>query len=464
MTTLMANVSLSAEQLAALTAIVGTERLTTSSADLHLHARDQSFHSPHPPAVVLMPETTEQVSQILRYANAHRLPVTAWGVGTSLEGNSIAVHGGIMLDFGQMNKILEVRPADFQVDVQPGITRIELNKALARHGLFFTPEPGANATIGGMIATNAAGIKTIKYGATRENVLRLEVVKADGEIITVGTRARKNSSGYSLLHLFIGSEGTLGIITQATLRLAPIPSEYSAVLAAFEGVDQAMQAVVEIVGAGLEPTALEFVDKETVAALNQDKGMNFVVAPSVIMEFIGSGEGEQLQLALDICREAGATQFEAARGTEARNKLWEVRHHTYESLVRLHPNKAQKIIDVCVPLSRYPELVLHSDKVLREHGLIGYKFGHAGDGNLHINVVHTPDDAAELAQVEKANDEIVRFGLSLEGTITGEHGVGIGKRKFMAAQHGPAYDVMRQIKQLFDPNGILNPGKIFTET
>jgi D-lactate dehydrogenase (cytochrome) len=455
--------TLSAEHLTFFENLLGAERLSTRRADLELHARDQSFHVPHPPDVILLPETTAEVSAILRYANANRLPVTAWGVGTSLEGNSIAVRGGIMLDFARMAQLLEVRPEDFQADVQPGMTRVELNKALARYGLFFTPEPGANATIGGMIATNAAGIKTIKYGATRENVLALEVVKADGEVLNVGTRARKNSAGYSLLHLFIGSEGTLGIITRATLKLAPIPSAYSAVLAAFSNVESAIRAVVEIVGAGLEPTALEFVDKETVNALNQDKGTHFTVAPTVIMEFIGEGESEQLQLALALCRENGATHFESAQGTEARNKLWEVRHHTYESLVRVHPNKAQKIIDVAVPISRYPEIVLYADAALREHNLIGYKFGHAGDGNLHINVIHTPGDEAELARVEAANDQIVRRAIMLGGTATGEHGVGIGKRKFMAAQYGAAYDLMRQIKNLFDPNGILNPGKIFTD-
>lgn len=455
--------TLSAEHLTFFENLLGADRLSTRRADLELHARDQSFHTPRPPDVILLPETTVEVSAILRYANANRLPVTAWGVGTSLEGNSIAVRGGIMLDFARMAQLLEVRPDDFQADVQPGMTRLELNKALSRYGLFFTPEPGANATIGGMIATNAAGIKTIKYGATRENVLALEVVKADGEVLQVGTRARKNSAGYSLLHLFIGSEGTLGIITRATLKLAPIPSEYSAVLAAFPSVESAISAVVDIVAAGLEPTALEFVDKETVNALNQDKGTQFVVAPTVIMEFIGSGEGEQLQLALELCRENGATHFEAAQGTEARNKLWEVRHHTYESLVRVHPNKAQKIIDVAVPISRYPEIVLYADTALREHNLIGYKFGHAGDGNLHINVIHTPNDEAELARVEAANDQIVRRAILLGGTATGEHGVGIGKRKFMAAQYGTAYDLMRQIKNLFDPNGILNPGKIFTD-
>lgn len=441
------------------TDLLGPERVSGRSADLELHARDQSFHEKHPPDIILWPETSAEVSQILRYANEYRIPVTAWGMGTSLEGNSIAVVGGIMLDFGRMNRILDVRAEDFQVDVQPGVTRLELNKALARYGLFFTPEPGANATIGGMIANNAAGIKTIRYGATRENVMRLEVVLASGETLTVGTRARKNSSGYALLHLFVGSEGTLGIITQATLKLAPVPADFSAVIASFETVEQAMRTVVDIVGAGLEPLALEYVDRETMNALNTDKGLSWVVAPTVIMEFAGSGEG--LELALDICRENGATNFQGARGTEERNRLWEVRHHTYESLVRLHPGHAQKIIDVAVPLSRYPEMVLFAEEVLQKHNLLGYKFGHAGDGNLHINVIHEPGNAAQLDIVERANDLIVERALALEGTATGEHGVGIGKRKFMMKQHGMSLEVMRAIKHTLDPNGILNPGKIF---
>jgi len=441
--------------------LLGAERTSAKQADLNLHERDQSFHHPHPPELILWPETAEEVRQIVRYANEHRIPITPWGVGTSLEGNSIAVQGGIMIDFLRMNRILNIRAEDFQVDVQPGVTRVELNQALARYGLFFTPEPGANATIGGMIANNASGIKTIKYGATKDNVMRMEVVLANGDSMHVGTRARKDSSGYDLLHLFIGSEGTLGIITEATLKLEPIPAAFSAVLASFEGIEPAMRSVVEIVGAGLDPLALEFIDKETIRALNADKGMNFVEAPSLIIEFAGEGDGEELQMALDICRDNQATHFEAARGTEARNKLWEVRHHTYESLLRQHKNMAQKIMDVAVPLSHYPELVAFATEVLEEYKLIGYKFGHAGDGNLHINIVHDPNVPEQLEVVEHANSLIVRRAIELEGTATGEHGVGIGKRKFMDQQHGPALTVMRQIKDLLDPRGILNPGKIF---
>jgi D-lactate dehydrogenase (cytochrome) len=450
-----------AQHVAHLTALLDTERVSTRSADLDLHARDQSFHTACLPEVVIWPETTGEISQVLRFANENHIPVVPWGAGTSLEGNPIAVHGGIMIDFGRMNRIVKIRAEDFQVDVQPGVTRVDLNKALARYGLFFAPDPGANASIGGMIGNNASGIKTIKYGATKDNVMRLEVVQANGNVIHLGTRARKDSSGYDLLHLFIGSEGTLGLVTEATLKIAPLPANFSATLAAFEGIEPAMRAVVDIVGAGLSPSALEFLDAETVRALKADKGLSLVEAPTLIVEFNGASDDEGLVEAEEICRESGAIHFEAASGLEARNRLWEARHHTYESLVRQHPNQSQLIMDVCVPLSRYPELVLYADEVLTGHQLLGYKFGHAGDGNLHINVVYDPDSAPHLERVQAANALIVERAIELDGTATGEHGVGIGKRKFITRQHGPALDVMRQIKDLLDPNGILNPGKIF---
>jgi D-lactate dehydrogenase (cytochrome) len=449
------------QHVAELTAMLGGERVSVKNADLELHARDQSFHAAHPPDVVIWPETVEEVSTVLRFANAERIPIIAWGAGTSLEGNPLAVYGGIVMDFGRMNKIVNVRAEDFQVDVQPGVTRIDLNKALARYGLFFAPDPGANASIGGMIGNNASGIKTIRYGATKDNVMRLEVVKADGEVIHVGTRARKDSSGYDLLHLFVGSEGTLGVVTEATLKLAPLPANFSATLAAFKTIAEAMQAVVDIVGMGLSPSALEFLDVETVQLLNRDKALNLVEAPTLIVEFNGNSDDEGLVAAKEICTEAGAINFEAASGLEARNRLWEARHHTYESIVRQHPNEAQLILDVCVPLSRYPELMLFVDEVLTEHQLVGYKFGHAGDGNLHTNICYDPSSPLSLEKVQAVNALIVQRGIEMEGTATGEHGVGIGKRKYVVQQHGPALEVMRQIKSLLDPNWILNPGKIF---
>jgi D-lactate dehydrogenase (cytochrome) len=452
---------LNADHVRDLRLLMNAERVSTRDADLNLHARDQSFHIAAPPEAVIWPESTEEVSQVLRYANEAHIPVTAWGAGTSLEGNPLAVQGGIVMSLARMNRIVAVRAEDFQVDVQPGVTRLELNKVLARQGLFFPPDPGADASIGGMIGNNSSGIKTIKYGATKDNVMRLEAVLANGDILKVGSRARKDSSGYDLLHLFIGSEGTLGIVTEATLKLAPVPANFSAMLAAFEHVEAAMSAVVEIVGAGLEPSALEFVDKETIHALNIDKKMDMLEAPSLLMEFNGTSDDQGLAEALAICKDNGAMNFKSASGLDERNRLWEARHHTYETLLRMHPGKAQLIMDVAVPLSRYPAIVAYADDVLAEHRLVGYKFGHAGDGNLHVNILYDPASAAELEVVEAANALIVNRAIELDGTATGEHGIGIGKRQFMRKQHGAALDLMQQIKGLLDPNGILNPGKLF---
>jgi D-lactate dehydrogenase (cytochrome) len=449
------------EHVEFLKTLLGTDSVSTRGADLDQHARDQSFHKAAPPEVVVWVETTQDVAALLKFANETCIPVTGWGAGSSLEGNPMAVHGGIMVNFQRMNRILDIRAEDFQVDVQPGVTRIELNKALSRYGLFFAPDPGANATIGGMIANNSSGVKTIKYGATKDNVMRLEVVKADGEVIRTGTRARKDSSGYDLLHLFIGSEGTLGLVTEATLKLAPLPANFSAVLAAFSSVGQAIQTVVDIVGAGLDPSALEFIDTETITAIKLDKGLDVVEAPTVLMEFNGDSDLSGLQDALEICRENGAHDIKTARGLEERNRLWEARHHTYETLVRRHPDRSQLIMDVAVPISKYPELVLFADEVLRSEEMLGYKFGHAGDGNLHINVIYNPDDADDLASLQVINSKIVERAIAMDGTATGEHGVGIGKRKYIVQQHGAALETMRAIKNLLDPRWILNPGKIF---
>jgi len=452
---------ITADHVAALTATLDAERVSQRAADLNLHARDQSFHHEQLPEVIVWPETTQEVSAIMRYANEALIPVTPWGAGTSLEGNPIAVQGGIMMDFTRMNKIVQIRPEDFQVDVQPGVTRIELNKALARYGLFFAIDPGANATIGGMVANNSSGIKTIKYGATKDSVMQLEVVQANGNVIKVGSRARKDSSGYDLLHLFVGSEGTLGIVTEATLKLAPLPANFSAVLASFGNLEQALRSAVDIMGAGLSPSALEFLDTETVQVLKKDKGLTMPDAPTLIVEFNGASDDEGLVEAQEICTENGAINFQAAAGLEARNKLWEARHHTYESILHQHPGMFKAIVDVCVPLSRYPEMMLYANDVLLEHNLLGYKFGHAGDGNLHINIMFDPASQEMKDRVDAVNSLIVYHAIELGGTATGEHGVGIGKRKYITKQHGPALDVMRQIKDLFDPNGILNPGKIF---
>ena len=442
--------------------IVGPDRVSTTQADRAHHGRDQSSHPAALPDVVVWPQTTAEVSQIVGYANKRGLPVVAWGAGTSLEGNPIPVQGGLVLNFQRMNQIIETRVKDFQVTVQPGLFYKDMNQVLARQGLFFAPDPGANASLGGMIANNAAGIRTVKYGATRDNILALEVVLANGEIIRTGSRSVKQSAGYDLTHLFIGSEGTLGIVTEATLKLAPLPEHFSAATAAFASTAAAAQAVFEIIGAGLNPAALELLDTATIEVLNRAEAFDLPPAPTLFMEFSGASEtalAEELELVEGICQSCGGQSFQAGLGRETRNRLWKARHQLGEILFRLHPDHTYLITDVAVPISQYPTLVATASKTLDELGLPGHVFGHAGDGNLHT-IIYYPDQATARASAEQFNHRLVEQAISLGGTSTGEHGIGIGKQKYMAQEHGSALGVMRQIKIMLDPNGILNPGKV----
>ncbi len=447
----------------ALETIVTPERVSTAEAVRTQHARDQSSHQPHLPDIVVWPQTTAEVSAVLRFANEAEIPVTAWGAGTSIEGNPIPVRGGIILDFQQMNRILDIHAEDFQVTVQPGLLYKDMNQVLARHGLFFAPDPGANASIGGMIANNAAGIRTVKYGATRDNVLAMEVVLASGEVIRSGSRSVKQSSGYDLTHLFIGSEGTLGIVTEATLKLAPLPEHFSAVTAAFPTVKAAARAVFGIIGSGLGPAALEMLDATAIEILNTYEDFDLVTAPNLFMEFNGASEAtlrEELELVEMICQETGCQHFQSGVGREARNRLWRARHHLFETLVRHYAGQTYLLTDVAVPISRYPALVAAAADKMAEFGFNGNFIGHAGDGNLHTAIFFAPHNEAARANALKVNDYLVEQALALGGTSTGEHGVGLGKQKYMAREHGKALDLMRQIKALLDPKGILNPGKV----
>ena len=450
------------EIISYLAQLVGEENISTRHSDLDLHSRDQSAHEAHVPEVILWVEDVEQVSRVLAYANEKHIPVTAWGAGTSLEGNPIALHGGILISFAHMNKIVAIHVDDFQVTVQPGLGYKDLNLQLARHGLFFAPDPGANASIGGMLANNAAGTRTVKYGATKDNVLRMQVVLADGRVVEAGSRSVKQSSGYDLAHLFIGSEGTLGLITEATLKLEPVPEHISAAVACFEHVDDAIQAVVTVRGSGAEPAALEFLDGFTVGSISESNGLGMPAKPTVFMEFHASHVSaleSVLNTVREICREAGALSIQTTTNNAERLKIWHARHHTYETIVRRHPGQRVYISDVAVPISAYPELIAFIEIYRREHHLTAYAFGHAGDGNIHICTPFTTDT---LQSVYEMNTELVHKAISLNGTATGEHGVGIGKSRFMKMEHGIALDVMREIKRALDPNCILNPGKIFS--
>ena len=452
--------------LACLRDLVGEARVSTGRSNLELHSMDETHHRGFLPDVVVWPNNTEEVSRILAMANDRRIPVTPWGAGTSTEGNPVPVHKGIVLDFQQMDKIVALRPESFQVDVQPGIKYQDMNKALSRYGLFFAPDPGANATIGGMVANNASGIRTIKYGATKDNVLKLEVVLPTGEVIRTGTLAHKCSSAYDLVHLFVGSEGTLGIITEATLRLAGIPEKYSAAIVHFNTIEDATKTVYDIMGSGLEPAALELLDQDTVKVVNEEGRLGLKETPVLFIEFTGASEEslmEDLKKTKEICSGNQAVRFEPGVGRDERNRLWEARHKTYEFIKRHNPGLSFLVVDAAVPIAHYASIVEFARRVVQKYGIRGYFLGHAGDGNLHLVVAGNFDDAGYAERVDRANEEIVCQAVSLGGTATGEHGVGIGKRKFMLQEHGSSLRVMRRLKALFDPNGILNPGKIFPD-
>ena len=449
-----------------LISLLGMDRVSSGDSVLDLHSQDESYHRDCRPEVVVWPVCTEEVVAILRYANDRMIPVTPWGAGTSLEGNPLPTRGGIVLDFEQMDQILGIRAEDFQVDVQPGVKYKDMNKTLSRHGLFFAPDPGANATIGGMVANNASGVRTIKYGSTRDNVLRLTVVLPTGKVIRVGSLSTKSSSGYDLVRLIVGSEGTLGIITEVTLKLDGIPERFSAAVVTFESVQNATDSVYEIMGSGLTLAALELLDAETIAAINRDGKVKLAEKPTLFLEFTGSSEvglKEELALTREICESNGAVSFESGVGREERNRLWEARHEAAESIKRANPGLDVLIVDTAVPLSKYPAMVEEARKIADSYNIRSYRFGHAGDGNLHMNLLGNMEDSDSMDRINKANEEIVTYAISVGGTATGEHGIGIGKRRFMRQEHGDAVELMTRIKNLFDPKGILNPGKLLPD-
>ena len=445
-----------------LDAIVGADNLSSAQADLELHAHDQSHHAAHRSEVVLWPQTAQQVADVLRLANDRRIAVTPWGVGSSMEGNPIPLYGGILLSFERMNQVVAIHADDFQATVQPGIGYKDLNEQLTRYGLFFGPDPGANATIGGMLANNAAGIRTVKYGASKDNVLQMQVALADGRLIRVGSRSVKQSAGYDLLHLIVGSEGTLGVITEATVKLWPVPQFMSAALVAFETVADAVEAVVAIRGSGLDPAALELIDAMHAQMLGEAGGLDLPQHHILFMEF-HAVHADTLAMGLtmveEICQDAGAISFRATTDAAERKKLWHTRHASYEITVRKFPGKQFFIGDVSVPISAYPELIAYIELLRDQYGVDLFLIGHAGDGNIHVEMPYETE--AEYERRAAINGLIIQKAQDLNGTATGEHGVGIGKAQYMRREHGPALDVMRSIKQVLDPNGILNPGKIF---
>jgi len=452
------------DQAAALSDFVSAGRFSNGQSNRDLHLHDISAHRGALPAGIIWPITTEEVSNVLSWAYTQDVPVTPWGAGTSTEGNPVPTRGGLVMDMTKMDKILEIRSRDLQADVQPGVLRKELNRQAAKKGLFFPVDPGADATIGGMIANNASGVQTVKYGATKDYVMKLTLVLPRGDIISTGCKAHKSSSGYDLSRLFVGSEGTLGVVTEATLRLTGIPANHLAITITFDKLEAASQAVAVMIGSGLEPAALELLTPELISLMNREKDLGLPEVPSLFCEFHGISKAtlqETADLARELCEDCGATGFRFGVEANERAELWRARHEAWETIHRAHPGNETLIVDAAVPISRYPEMILFSQKLVDDNNASGYVFGHAGDGNLHVVLVGDPDDEKAWSVLENINDQIVGRAVELGGTCTGEHGIGIGKRKFMELEHGQSYHLMRQIKELIDPKGLMNPGKIF---
>jgi D-lactate dehydrogenase (cytochrome) len=447
--------------------ILGDAAVSTGESDRVTHSADESIQPPVVPDVVVYPRTTEHVSRLAALANEHRIPLTGYGAGSSVEGHTIPVHHGIVVDFRDMNRIIEVHVEDFQVTVEPGVTRLDLEAHLGRFGLFFPPDPGANATIGGMIANNAAGIRTVKHGMTRDNVLALEVVLADGRVMNTGSRSIKQSAGYDLRHLIVGSEGTLGLVTRATLRVWPIPEHFRTAMVGFADVATAAEAVYAIVGQGLAPAALELLHEDHLTWMNEDEGSSYPEVPTLMVEFTGPSEVAVADAMIEthrICEARGAVGVTDSIGREARAEMWRHRHGLRERYIRRGRGKKAIPVDVAVPISRFPDLVTYALDQVAAHGFDFPIVGHAGDGNLHIGIVLDPDDPDERARASRLDHDLIAKALEYDGTSTGEHGIGIGKRQFLVDEFGQtAVDVMRSIKQALDPNGILNPGKVLPE-
>lgn len=445
-----------------LKSILSAEQVSASQSVLEHHSVDESYHRGPLPDVVVFPESCEDVVKVVNYAAANKIPVIPFGAGTSLEGHIVPVHGGISLDMTRMDRIVEVRPQDFLVRVQPGVTRMKLNKHLQRYGLFFPVDPGADATLGGMAATNASGTTTVRYGAMRDHVRSLQVVLADGTVIQTGTLAAKSSSGYHLTDLFVGSEGTLGVITELWLKVHGIPEKTIAARARFPDIQSCVDACTAMIGYGIAATRMEFVSEELIAKFNAYKQTNYELAPTLLLEFSGSAAvvAHEVELAQEVALDHGCSAFEFVASEAERQAMWTVRHNALYAFMQHYPGYRHMATDVCVPFSKLAEAVLFAKQLLHETGIEGGMIGHVGDGNFHVTIPVKPDDADNMAAAHQYNERLVERAIALGGTCTGEHGVGLGKMKYQALEHGSALQVMRAIKAVLDPLHIMNPGKL----
>lgn len=447
--------------LTELSALLG-DRLSRSKSDLEAHGASETHFAPAPPDAVAYPESTGEVAGILRVCHAQGCPVIAYGAGTSLEGHTSAIAGGVSLDFSRMDRVLDIRQGDMQAVVQPGLTREALNRELRATGLFFSVDPGANASMGGMAATRASGTTSVRYGTIRDNIRALEVVLADGRVIRTGSGARKSSSGYDLTGLFLGSEGTLGIITELTVQLHGQPEAISAAVCAFERMEDAVAAVVAVIQIGIPVARIEFVDAETVRAVNAYSGTDLPLRPHLFVEFHGSDASAAEDAARfgEVVAEFGAEGIRSATRTEERTALWTARHHAYWACLGLRPGATAIVTDVCVPISRLAEAVEETRADIAASPIPGPILGHVGDGNFHAILLVERGNEAELAEAKRLAGRMAERALRLGGTITGEHGIGMGKLAYMEAEHGGGWEVMGDIKRALDPANILNPGKM----
>jgi D-lactate dehydrogenase (cytochrome) len=437
-------------------------RVSDGESVRDLHSSDISFHRPRRPDVVVYATSTDDVSAVLALADERRVPVTPFGAGSSLEGHVIPVAGGISLDLTRMDRILDVSPLDLTATVQAGVTRTALERAAAGHGLFFPVDPGADATLGGMAATNAAGTTTVRYGKMRANVLAVEAVLPGGRVVRAGSRAPKTSAGYDLLGLLIGSEGTLGVITEVTVRLHGIPEQAVVLRVAFPDLESACRAATALVAAGAGVTRVELLDAWTIDAINAHEGTAFPAGPSLFVEAAGS-EGtvtSDLELVREIAASEGATDVVAERDPTARSRLWAARHASAYASSAAAPGKRHRPTDICVPLSQLAAAVSFARDEVERRGLVAGIVGHAGDGNVHLSLQVDPDDAGEMRSSDELIELLVEDALARGGTCTGEHGIGLGKVRALEREHGDLLPLMRAIKQAFDPNGIMNPGKV----
>ena len=439
-------------------------RCSTALAVREQHGRDESPFDAPPPEVVVYCESTEEVAEVVKLAAQHAVPVIPFGTGSSLEGHLLAVQGGVSIDLSRMNRIIAVQPEDLTVTVQAGVTRMQLNNEIRHTGLFFSVDPGADASLGGMSATRASGTNAVRYGTMRENVLGLEVVIASGDVIHTGTRARKSSAGYDLTRLMVGSEGTLGVMTEITLRLYPLPEAVLAATCTFPSIDAAVRTTIQIIQMGVPIARCELLDAHAVRAVNRHDKLTLTEAPMLLMEFHGSEASvkEQAATVQEVADEFGGADFQWATTPEERTRLWTARHHAYFAGLQLKPGCRTVTTDTCVPISHLAECVTQASQEAEAAGLQHYIVGHVGEGNFHIAYLIDPSIPSERDTAERLNDAVVQRAIRLDGTCTGEHGIGLHKQGFLIDETGAGtVAMMRTIKRALDPKNIMNPGKIF---